>query len=78
MRRPRSGRLPFLGWVLGLRYQQSSAQARAVGSVGNLLFGFPRFPMERVKRGSRRGAPDLAIEIVSEYQTASGLNRKVK
>jgi len=34
--------------------------------------------MERAKGGSRRGAPDLAIEIVSEHDTASGINRKVK
>ncbi len=34
--------------------------------------------MERVKGGARRGAPDLAIEIVSEHDTASGIGRKVK
>ena len=34
--------------------------------------------MERVKGGARRGAPDLAVEVVSEYDTASGLNRKVQ
>lgn len=34
--------------------------------------------MERVKGGSRRGAPDLAIEIVSEYDTDSAIHRKVK
>jgi len=34
--------------------------------------------MERVKGGSRRGAPDLAIEIVSEHDTDSAIHRKVK
>jgi len=34
--------------------------------------------MERVKGGSHRGAPDLAVEVVSESETARDLDRKVQ
>ena len=34
--------------------------------------------MERVKGGSHRGAPDLAVEVVSESDTAIGIERKIE
>jgi len=49
-------------------------RAPDVAVVGRAAFK----AMERVKGGSRRGAPDLAIEIVSENDTDSAIHRKVK
>jgi len=59
----------------GTGFQLAPATARApdVAVVRRSAFK----AMERVKGGACRGAPDLAIEIVSEHDTASGLDRKV-
>ena len=57
-------------------YQLGPATDRGpdISVVRRLLFA----AMEPVKGGSRRGAPDLAIEIVSENDTDSAIHRKVK
>jgi len=62
--------------LLNVGYQLATDTARApdVSVVRRSSFE----AMERVKGGARRGTPDLAVEIVSEYDTATGLDRKVQ